>query len=405
MFSLFKKPEEEIVAVFDIGNGSIGGSLVKFSKYDHPIILYTHREPLTYIPHATPKHLVGGMLKLLKSVASHLAKDGLMHIKTSPFGGHRLRDAHCVFASPWYISQTKVVKTTQEKPFTIVKDTLNDLVKKEQEEFNAAIKEGKYAEVFGPDAMLLEKRVINIRVNGYAVDEPIGKQGRELELTLFSSFISKEILSEVENVLHASFAVRNIHHYSYAYVAWNGTTLMFPDIHDYFFVDVSGETTDISLIVKDILVETISFPIGRSTLLRRVVKEMEISPDVALSYLTMNYAGTLEKNFSEKLTGVLKPLEEEWRAEIIKILTNLRQHYRLPRTTFLTSDSDTAGFFNSAVSKTLPVELNIPQSSLAVTFLSPDKVHPHVFELEGVVHDSFIGIESVFLNALFKNNQ
>jgi hypothetical protein len=105
--SLFKKPEEEIVAIFDIGNGSVGGALVKFSKRDHPVILYTHREPLTYMIHPTPKHLLGSMLKLLKSVATHLAKEGLIHVRTSPFGGHRLRDVHCVFASPWYISQNK----------------------------------------------------------------------------------------------------------------------------------------------------------------------------------------------------------------------------------------------------------------------------------------------------------
>jgi hypothetical protein len=401
MFSLFKKPEEEIVAVFDIGNGSLGGALVKLRAHDHPVILYSHREPLTFAPHASPKHLVGQMLKLLKSVATHLAKDGLIHIKTSPFGGHKLRDAHCIFASPWYISQTKVVHAEQEKPFTVTKETINELVKKEQEDFNKALKEGKYEQIFGPDTRLLEKRVINMRLNGYDIDDAIGKKAKELELTLFSSFISHDILLKVEETLHKAFSVRDIHHYSYALVSWTGSQKMFPDLHDYFFVDVSGETTDISLIVKDILVETISFPMGRSTLLRKVVRDLKVASDIGLSFLTMKYAGTIEKGFSEKLDKILAPIEQDWRDQLVMALNTFQKIYSLPRAMLMTTDSDTSGFFMNALNHTLPVELNMAQNQLSTTFIGPDKVEPFLFKLDNVKHDAFIGIEAIFLNDNF----
>jgi hypothetical protein len=402
MLSLFKKQEEEIVAIFDIGNGSIGGALVKFSKHDHPVVLYCHREPLTYAPHPTPKHLLGGMLKLLKSVATHLAKEGLIHVKTTPFGGHTLRDAYCVFASPWYISQTKVVKSETDTPVLVTQETINELVKKEQEAFNAALKEGKYEQLFGPDTHLLEKKVINIRLNGYDTEDPIGKKSKELELTLFSSFISREITKEVEDVLHHAFAVRNIHHSSYALVSWAGSQLMFPDIHDYFFVDVSGETTDISLVVRDVLVETISFPMGRSTLLRKLVKDLNLAPDVALSFLTMKYAGTIEPGFGEKLENTLKPIATDWHDQMVTALTTFQKIYALPRAALMTADSDTAQFFVQALSQPIPVELNIAQNTLAPTFIGPDKVQPFIYEVEGIQHDAFIGIESVFFNDSFK---
>lgn len=404
MFSLFKKPDEEIVAIFDIGNGSIGGALVKFSKTDHPVILYTIREPITYMPQTDADHLLASMLKLLKSVAEHLAHNGLKHIKTSPFGSHKLKDVYCVFASPWYISQTKTIKEEKEIPFAITKETINDLVKKEQELFYKELKEGKYENLFGPDTRLLEKRVINIRLNGYDVEEPIGKKVKELELTLFSSYISQQIMAEVESTLHAAFAIRNIHHFSYGLVSWNASRIIFPDIHNAFFIDVSGETTDISLIVRDILIETISFPLGRNMLIRDVVKSLSITPDVALSFLALYYDGTLEKKFAEKLTEVIKPIEQAWTKEFTTALTTFQKIYSLPQTAFVTADLDIATFFLNAMQATLPVELNLPKNSLAVTFIGADKVQPYVYELRGIKHDSFIGIESIFLNELFTKN-
>jgi hypothetical protein len=402
MFSLFKKGSEEIVAVFDIGNGSIAGALVKFSVNDQPIILYSHREPLTFAIHATPKHLLGSMLKLLRSVATNLAREGLPQVKTGPFNSHKLRDAYCIFVSPWYISQTKVVRSESEKPVTVSQDTINNLVQQEQEAFNAALREGKYSQIFGPDDRLLEKKVINIRLNGYDIEEPIGKQSKELELTLFSSFISQSIVSGVQEIIHQSFAVRNIHHYSFALAAWSGSRKIFPDIHDYFIVDVSGETTDISLVEKDILVETISFPMGRSTLLRQIVKDLEVTPEVAVSYVGMKSANTLEKNFSDKLDTILKPLQQDWHDQFVVALKTFQKIFALPRATLVTADNDSASFFLKALEEPIAVELNIAQNTLAPTFLSADKVQPFIYELPEVKHDSFIGLESIFLNDIFR---
>ena len=121
MFSLFKKPGEEIVAVFDIGNGSIGGALVRLSTHLPPVIIYSHREPLSYVESPTSHHLLSHMLKNLKIVAHDLALNGLKSARTSPFLKLPFHDIFCVFASPWYISQTKMLKLENDKEFTVTK--------------------------------------------------------------------------------------------------------------------------------------------------------------------------------------------------------------------------------------------------------------------------------------------
>ena len=399
--SFFKKPEEEIVAVFDIGNGSVGGALVKLEAHRTPIILYAHREPISFASQPSAELILSSMLKMLQSVAENLTKEGMSHIKLSFFGSHKLRDAYCVFASPWYISQTKVVREEKDSPFLISSGAMADLVKKEQDNFNKEIKEGKYERIFGPDTQLLEKKIVEVKLNGYEIHNPAGKRAKELELTMFSSFISKEIIDSVEGAIHKAFAVRSINHSSYGFVSWHASRILFPDIHDHFFFDVSSETTDISLVSRDVLIETISFPMGKSELLRRVVKEINVSPDVALSSLSMHFSGHSDDKFKEKIGAIINPISEEWHSACIEALKNFQKIYALPKAAFVTADLDTSKFFLSSLEKEFPAELNIVGNRLSINFIGADTIQRFVEILPGALPASFMAIESIFFNSIF----
>src|ERR1700722_19426911 len=116
--SLFSK-SEKVAAVFDIGNGSIGVALVKFARGQKPTIIYTYREPITFLAEPNPKRLLGAMLKLLSSVAGHLAGHGLKYLPPSYIGREHVRDVFCVVAAPWYVSETKTVRVSKDEPFVI----------------------------------------------------------------------------------------------------------------------------------------------------------------------------------------------------------------------------------------------------------------------------------------------
>lgn len=399
--SFFKKPEEEIVAIFDIGNGSIGGALVKLTTHGVPVILYTHREPIAFAPQPSAKYLMSSMLKMLQIVTDNLTKEGLKRVKASFFGSHKLRDAFCVFASPWYVSQTKVIHEEKDTAFSVSAGTMNSLIKKEQDQFNEEIKSGKYEQIFGPDTQLLEKKIVNVKLNGYQIHNPAGKKAKELELTLFSSFISKEIIKGVEETIHKSFAVRSVNHFSYGFVSWNASKVLFPDIHDHFFFDVSSETTDISLVSRDILIETISFPMGKSELLRNVVRELNIAPDVALSSLSMYFSDQIDPRFKEKLGAILSPVSEKWHNSCVLALKQFQKIYALPKAAFVTADLDTSKFFLKTLEKEFPAELNIVGNKLSVSVIGADTVQKFIEMLPGTASDSFISTESIFFNNLF----
>ncbi len=404
MFSLFKKSEEEIAVIFDIGSGSIGVSLVQFSMHNVPVTLYTHRAPLTFLPSVESKRLLDSMLALLKTVSQHLHKEGLVQIHHSFFGQYVIKDVFCVFSSPWYTSKTKVLKTEKDKPFLVTKGYIDELILTEEKAFREAIKSNEEASAFGTDTRFLEKKIIHTKLNGYEIQNPIGKKAKELELTLFSSFISTDILKRIESMLHGTLHFRNIQFYSYALASWSAVQSMFPDTSKFLFLDVSGEMTDISLTNKGVLTETISFQSGRNILLRKVAETLKVPPEVALSYLIMHSQGVAEKKFAAKIEAVVKETMKEWHAELIETLRALSKTYSMPSKLFITVDGDVSKFFMDALKEPVPMEFSVMNNVFDVTYLNADKVNLFNHFAPKVIPDPFLGLESIFLHKVISIN-
>jgi cell division ATPase FtsA len=399
MLGLFQKQEEEIVAVFDIGNGSIGAALVSFKEHGAPVILYTHREPITYIHHITSKRLLESMLVLLKTVAARVQKEGLPKVKALHHH-HSVRRGFCIFSSPWYLSQTRVMKVEKEEPFEITSQLIDTIIKKEEEQFLQSLKEGKYEQMFGHDTRLLEKKIIHTRLNGYEIAQPMGKKARELELTFFSSFISSTILKSVQDTLSHFFHFKSIQFYSYALASWSVVRDMNPDLSDFLFIDVTGEVTDVMLTHDGVLSDTVTFPLGRSMVLRKIVDELSVPPEVAVSFLSLIKQSTGDKVFIEKMKNVLTGTQEFWFTAFLKTVKEFKQSHMLPKKIFITADADVAYIFKEALSAPMPEELNMPENKFEVIILDSEIVKAIAQVAGGVSRDAFLSIDSQFLNKI-----
>ena len=398
MFSLLGKHSEEVIAIFDIGNGSIGGALVKISPGQAPHVLYSHREPLTFLPEVTSGRLLTSMLKLLKSVSDNVYKVSRQH---SPHHGRmHVERAYCVFASPWFMSETRVINVEKGKQFIVTNELIDELVKKEEGQFQIALKGGKYEKIFGDDVALMEKKIIHTKLNGYEVSEPIGKKVSALEVTFFSSFISKEILKKVEEVLLHSFSLRYVGYSSFVLASWNAVRDIYHDVDNFLFLDITGEVTDITLTMRGILAETVSYPHGRNTLIRSVVEGLEITPEIAVSFFGMKSKGVLEKKFSSKFDGVVADALSKWHDELIETLLKLQKTHGLPRKVYVTVDSDVADFFKTSIMAGLPAELAVHLGSFDIHVMSGESVRPYVTVAPGDIADPFIIIDSIFINKL-----
>ena len=120
LFSKNKKNSNSSpVVLFDIGSGSVGAALVVFGKDDKPTILHSVRAPITFQKEIRPDLFIKRMLHSLESVALELEQKGIAKLGRGIFGKKHIGEILCVFSSPWYTSQTKILTYERKKPFMV----------------------------------------------------------------------------------------------------------------------------------------------------------------------------------------------------------------------------------------------------------------------------------------------
>lgn len=397
--SLFKKSQKETVLILDIGNGSVGAALAELSKVEKPKIFFSHREPVYIQAENNSERIIASMLKLLDEVLAITSKQSRVSI------------AHvcCILSSPWYMSQTKTIKIEKQKPFVVTKHFVENVVKNEENIFRTALLNGSYGHLFPGPVRVIEHHSIETRLNGYGVDIAFGKKAHSLELSLFTSVVAEEIIKDIEQAITKHFHSHSFSFYSFSLVSFSTIRDMYPHDQDFMFLDITGEVTDVSITRKNVLLETISFPLGRASLLRRLSKTLTVSPQVALSYVRLYAEGVLSGEASEKIMKALSNFEREWCDSFHKSILELSRDIAVPKKIFFTADRDTARFFSRMMAKEKCTEFPGGDSEqddvFDIAYLDSEKLAPFVDRTSRTEKDEFLALESVFLNKLFATNQ
>ena len=94
--------KERIVAIFDIGSGSVGGAIARIPADPKgiPTIIKGTRTEIPVRDEFDFKVSLDDMGKALNEVAQNLLQS-----KVAP-----ITEIVCVLASPWYLSETRVIK-------------------------------------------------------------------------------------------------------------------------------------------------------------------------------------------------------------------------------------------------------------------------------------------------------
>ena len=110
-------------------------------------------------------------------------------------------------------------------------------------------------------------------------------------------------------------------------------------------VDIGGEVTDISLIRKNCLEETISFPRGKNFLLKRIASEFKTFSQEANSILQTYLKGHSLKSDSEKISKIIEEVKRDWGNFFETAIKNISEKGPLSQNLFLMGDEIIGGQF------------------------------------------------------------
>ncbi|MEI8174595.1 MAG: hypothetical protein WCG28_01445 [bacterium] len=382
----------KLVLVFHVGSSSVNGALFFARKDGIPKIIFSVNEPIALEENISADRLLFLTIKTLEIVASKIHKAGVGAPK----------EIFCVLSSLWYISQNRIIKFKKNTPFLFTSKFASDLIKKETtlfEEDHAV----KYLHA-GVPPRLIEIKSTKMMINGYETPTPLNQKGTDLEMTIFISMSSEQILGKIEDTIRKHFSFKEIKFSSFTFSSFAVVRDIYTHNEDFLLTDIDGEVTDICMIKKNMLRELISFPLGVNFMIRDIASEFRYSLSEAKSIISLLKDGHATVSVSKGLVPIMKKLKMEWLSKFQESLANISNDISVPGTIYLVVDKEMSGFFSDIIKTEQFSQYTLTDSQFKVTFLDAEVFHGMVSFEDNVNRDPFLIINSIYINRFLINN-
>ena len=384
IFSKSKKQKDELVLVFDIGSASVGGAVFYMQSTGVPKIIYSVRESIPFEEEVDFNKFFLLTRKSLEIVASKICLAGL----GAP------DKIFCVLLSPWYGSQTRTIHFEKNTPFTFTAKFADSLIQKEMKIF-----EEEQADIQDKnDIHLLEIKNMKVMLNGYATSQPLDQKAKELEMTIFISMSSERILNKIKETISRHFHSQNIKFSSFVMASFSVVRDIFTHQDNFLLVDVGGEVTDITMVKKDILRESVSFPMGHNYLTRGVSSALNCTLDEARSYISLYKDKHMIESVGKKFEPIINKLVANWLKKFQESLVSLSNNVSIPSTIFLTIDKNLADFFSEIIKNEEFSQYALAESKFKVVFIGTQTLHGMTTFEENTTRDSSSTLLSIYIN-------
>jgi len=307
------KKKQKVIAVLELASDSVSGMLFRQNKEDNPEVISDIRMPVNFLLDVNFDAFWRCTRASLQKVIEKMLKD-------YPSGPDACL---CVFLSPWFISQTKIINIQKKEPFKITRSFFEKLLKSEEESFK------------GKGMLCLEREFIKVELNGYHTKSPLEKFAKKARMHLYISLGMEKVETEIEKEVLKNFGDIPLLFKTFPLVVFKILSKIINTQEGLLLVVIGGEITDVLLIRKDSPEETISFPWGSNSLLRKITSEFKTFPKEASSIFQIYLRGhTTEKN-AEKTSRIIKEVKKRWCDFFQKALGSISEKGPLPQNIFL----------------------------------------------------------------------
>ena len=184
------------------------------------------------------------------------------------------------------------------------------------------------------EVKLINAAIVDVRIDGYKVTNPIGFQGRDVSIAVFNAYapmihlgalqaIADELKLELLNIAAEPYAVAK--------------SMGLDDITDFsaIFIDIGGGTTDIAVVRNGGLEGTKMFALGGRAFTKRLSHELGVGFEEA-EVLKIRYSeGKLGQDVSAKVEKILEDDCSVWLSGIELSLSEFASSDLLPHRFFL----------------------------------------------------------------------
>ncbi len=390
MFLFKSKLKEKAELVFDVGSGSVALALVtKKNTNSKPKVLW-------YEILAVKESPAGDEKRELKKVFLILSKKFFPEIKK--FSDYKITDAHIIFSAPWYVSEARKINIAYGSPKIILAEDIAKELQRVADDLDERTKKktSLARHIFSNDARVVEKVILNTEINGYRIDDPIGKSVKELSMDLFLSVSPKDLCESLSSIILNEIVRCNISIHSFPMA--HATVLSLGDEHnDTILIDMSGTTTDITKVSNGSITDSVHLPMGKRDLIRTLSKEMSVDTFLAESLLRLYSSSTLSNREMADIDFILKDTELLWKKLVLETIQKMQTNGYRCSSYILSADDDVVVHLNHSLESILKNDNNELHCATSVKTIS-NYTEQVDFSLV-LKKDPFIALEALYVTS------
>jgi hypothetical protein len=217
------------------------------------------------------------------------------------FTGAQTHEKHffCFLSSPWCESENKTLKY-QKNGMIFSKALLDSLVGREETDFEK-VTLSKFQAKMSDEMRLIDKKVVEIKLNGYKTLDPFNKHADSVELGVFLGLTSKRITKDFEMVIQDAFHTTETIKFNTFLLA---SSIVLNDIvesEDFTTIDATGKVTEVAVINDGLISEIISMPLALKGFIKRISDKFATSTAEAISIIKMYCDGSLSLKLRENI--------------------------------------------------------------------------------------------------------
>lgn len=372
--------------LFHVGSSKVSAAFFVSRPSGIPRMLFSVTDDIAVSDTVDPEELLSRMLRSL-AVVSEKAHAARLPAPKRIF---------CVLGSPWYASQTRTIRLKRNTPFVFTKKIADDLIQKEIKLFGEEHL-AEYAAASGASVRTVELKNIKTLLNGYETREPLKQKTRELEMIIFISMVGETVVRKIEDLIAKYFAVSPIKFSSSAVVSFTVGRDIAPRRDSFLLVDVGGEVTEIFMVKKSVLHDSISFPLGRNFFIRGVAKKLGVAAAEAAAFISLWKDGHAEATFQKKLESAMTELRAQWLRTFQESLAMLSGDISIPGAVYLTTEGNFAPIFSDIIKTEQFSQYTLAESEFKITILDAVLLRG-LKAYEGETSDSSLALDAVYIN-------
>lgn len=245
---------------------------------------------------------------------------------------------------------------------------------------------------------VIELSNIKTILNGYEVADPFKQKASELEMMLFISMGEEEVLSNIEGVIMQHFHAREVKFSSFLMSSFTVVRDMHPKQEDFILVDVGGEITDISIVRKNVLIGSSSYPLGSNFITRDMASTLGSNLEEAQSFFSLYKDGHAEEKIHKRFEPTINNSKVKWLERFQSALGTLSNDISIPSTVYLTSEKDFSDFFIDIIQNEQFNQYILTSSKFNTKLVNNSLLHKVAVFEKNVIRDIFLIMDVIYIN-------